>query len=187
MAFFLPYVPLLLAFVSCPERPIDWSRERLLLLLLSKNKSWKYGWRTFFIVYSKLDFRYWGTLPCYQFTILFVEHNLLPLTFSAFSTRKVHAKEMWGYENFRIWTTFTIVPFWKNNNFFGIWVFLWLLHAIVEEYFLRRFPLEFHFCQNNLGFIRWTRGTMPKPLGPGWDRHGICQKRHLCKNIHGLG
>ena len=31
--------------------------------------------------------------------------------------------------------------------------------------FLRRFALEFHFCQNNLGFIRWTTGTMPKPLG----------------------
>ena len=86
MALFLPYVPLLLAFVSCPERSIDWSRERLLLLLLSKNKSWKYGWRTFFIVYSKLDFRYWGTLPCYQFTILFAEHNLLQLAYSAFST-----------------------------------------------------------------------------------------------------
>ena len=100
MALLLPYVPLLLAFVSCPERSIDWSRGRLLLLLLSKNKSWKYGWRTFFIVYSKLDFRYWGTLPCYQFTILFVEHNLLPLTFSAFSTRIVHTKEMWGFEKF---------------------------------------------------------------------------------------
>ena len=123
MALLLPYVPLLLAFVSCPERSIDWSRERLLLLLLSKNKSWKYGWRTFFIVYSKLDFRYWGTLPCYQFTILFVEHNLLQLAYSAFSTtnpRKGNVR-FWRRKN-HIWTTFTIVPFWNNNNIFGIWV-----------------------------------------------------------------
>ena len=101
MALFLPYVPLLLAFVSCPERSIDWSRERLLLLLLSKNKSWKYGWRTFFIVYSKLDFRYWVTLPCYQFTILFAEHNLLQLAYSAFSTTNPHKRN---------------VRFWRKNS-----------------------------------------------------------------------
>ena len=122
MALFLPYVPLLLAFVSCPERSIDWSRERLLLLLLSKNKSWKYGWRTFFIVYSKLDFRYWGTLPCYQFTILFAEHNLLQLAYSAFSTTNPRKRNVRFWRKNLIWTTFTIVPFWKNNNFFGIWV-----------------------------------------------------------------
>ena len=122
MALFLPYVPLLLAFVSCPERSIDWSRERLLLLLLSKNKSWKYGWRTFFIVYSKLDFRYWGTLPCYQFTILFAEHNLLQLAYSAFSTTNPRKRNVRFWRKNLIWTTFTIVLFWKNNNFFGIWV-----------------------------------------------------------------
>ena len=41
-----------------------------------------------------------------------------------------------------------------------------MLDEIVEENtFLGRFALKFHFCQNNLGFIRWTSGTMPKPLG----------------------
>ena len=129
MALFLPYVPLLLAFVSCPERSIDWSRERLLLLLLSKNKSWKYGWRTFFIVYSKLDFRYWGTLPCYQFTILFVEHNLLQLAYSAFSTTNPRKRNVrFWRKKFTSWQRSQLFLFEKKqNNFFAIWVVFFLV------------------------------------------------------------
>ena len=176
MALFLPYVPLLLAFVSCPERSIDWSRERLLLLLLSKNKSWKYGWRTFFIVYSKLDFRYWGTLPCYQFTILFAEHNLLQLAYSAFSTTNLRKRNVrfWRkkshLDNVHNCSFLKEQQFLCNMSCFLFWLEEWLLHAILEEYFLEAFSSWVPFLPEQFRFYSLDKEDNAKTIRTGLGR-----------------